>query len=77
MLQENGEVHSRRSGEGGEYFVSPRNTAVIRINTRIRCDIVLVEQGKLMHNQKYAMNVFVQEYEAMVPMILREITGPK
>ncbi len=54
MLQENGEVCSLSPGEGGEYFVSPRNTAVILISMSIRCDIVLAKQGESIHNQKYA-----------------------
>ncbi len=76
MLLENGEARSRRSGEGGEYFVSPHNTAVILISTSIHCDIVLVERGESRHNQKYAMDALVQEYEAVVLMILCESMGP-
>ncbi len=70
MLQEKSEVRSRRSGEDGEYFVSHRNIAVILISTSIRCDIVLAEQGESRHNQKYAMDALVQEYKAMVLIIL-------
>ncbi len=50
LLQENGEVCSCRSGEGGEYFILPHNTAVILINTSIHCDIILAKQGELKHN---------------------------
>ncbi len=45
-LQENGEVRSRRFGEGGEYFISPCSTAVILISTSIHCDILLAKQGE-------------------------------
>ncbi len=77
MLQENGEVCSRRSGEGGEYLISLRNTTIILISTSIRCDAVLAEQGGSKHNQKYAMAAaFVQEHEAVVLMIPCENMGP-
>ncbi len=55
----------RRSGEGDEYFVSPCKTAVILISTGIHCDIILAEQGKSRHNQKYAMDALVQEYKTV------------
>ncbi len=42
----------------------------------VHCDIVLTEQNELMHNQKQAMGALVQEYKAMVLMILRESKGP-
>ncbi len=42
----------------------------------ILCDIILAEQGELRHNQKYAMDTLVQEYEGVVLIILRESTGP-
>ncbi len=35
-LQENGDVRSHRSGEGGEFFVSPYNTTVILISMSIQ-----------------------------------------
>ncbi len=69
-LQENNEICGCRFGEGVEYFVSPRNTAVILISTSIHCDIVLAVQSESRHNQKYGMDALVQEYEAMVLMIL-------
>ncbi len=74
-LEKNSEVYSRRSGEDGEYFVSPRNTKVILISTSIHCDIVLAEPGKMRHNQKYAMDALVQEYKVVVLMILCESKG--
>ncbi len=63
-------------GEDDEYFVSPCNAAIVLISTNICYDIVLAEQGKSRHNQKYAMDALVQEYEALVLMILCESTGP-
>ncbi len=41
------------SEESNEYFVSPRNTAVILISTSIRCDMVLAEQGESRHDQNH------------------------
>ncbi len=54
--------------KGGEYFVLPRNT-------NIYCDIELAEKGESRHNEQYAMDA-VQEYEAVVLMILCESICP-
>ncbi len=72
----NNEVHSRRSGEGGEYFVSPRNTAIILTSKSVRCDIILTERGESRHNQKYTMDTLVQEYKGVVLKILCVRMGP-